>query len=102
MKSLTYACVVFFALIAAAVPSLLSAQTPAPSMAKELAASFQRASTEIIDIAEVMPAEKCGYKPTPEIASFADQLVDVSGLPPRCTDPAKGKKARSAHPVVMA
>ena len=33
MKTLTYACVVFFAVVAAAVPSLLSAQTPAPSLA---------------------------------------------------------------------
>ena len=39
MKTLTYACVAFFAVVAAAVPSLLTAQTPGPSLAKELAAS---------------------------------------------------------------
>ena len=38
MRTLIRACVVFFAVVAAAVPSLLSAQTPAPSLAKELAA----------------------------------------------------------------
>jgi uncharacterized damage-inducible protein DinB len=97
MKTLTYACVVFFAVVAAAVPSLLSAQTPAPSLAKELAASFQRAATEIVDIAEVMPAEKYGFKPTPEISSFGDQLVHVTGITQRFIDTAKGTKTDAAH-----
>src|SRR5437667_11696875 len=102
MKTQTYACAVFLAIVAAAVPSLLSAQTPAPSMAKELAASFQRASTEILDIAEVMPAEKFGYKPTPEIASFGDQLVHVAGITQRFIDHAKGPKTEAAHHGAMA
>jgi len=102
MKTLTYACVVFFAVVAAAVPSLLSAQTPAPSLAKELAASFQRAATEILDVAEVMPAEKYGYKPTPEISSFGDQLVHVAGITQRFIDAAKGTKTEAAHHGAMA
>src|SRR6266849_4993331 len=88
MKTLTYVCVVFLAVVAAAVPSLLSAQAPAPSLAKELAASFQRAATEILDVAEVMPAEKYGYKPTPEISRFGDA--------------AKGTKTDAAHHGAMA
>ena len=102
MKTLTYACVVFFAVVAAAVPSLLSAQTPAPSLAKELAASFQRAATEILDVAEVMPAEKYGYKPTPEVSSFGDQLVHVAGITQRFIDTAKGTKTEAAHQPAMA
>src|SRR5207244_6059356 len=90
MKTLTYACVLFLAVVAAAVPSLLSAQTPAPSLAKELAASFERAATEILDVAEVMPAEIYSYKPTPEISSFGDQLVHVAGITQRFIDTAKG------------
>jgi uncharacterized damage-inducible protein DinB len=101
MKTLTYACVVFFAVIAAAVPSMLSAQTPAPSLAKELAASFQRATTEILDVAEVMPADKYGYKPTPEIATFGDQLVHVAGIAQRFIDTAKGTKTDVAHHGAM-
>ena len=97
MKTLTYACVVFFAVVAAAVPSLLSAQTPAPSLAKELAASFQRAATEILDVAEAMPAEKYGYKPTPEILSFGEQLVHVAGITQRFIDTAKGTKSEAPH-----
>ena len=102
MKTPTYACVVFVAVIAAAVPALLSAQTPAPSLAKELGASFQRAATEILDIAEVMPAEKYAYKPTPEISSFGDQLVHVAGITQRFIDTAKGAKTEAAPHGAMA
>src|SRR6266545_5014786 len=93
MKTLTYVCVVFFAVVAAAVPSLLSAQTPAPSL--------QRAATEILDVAEVMPAEKYGYKPTPEVSSFGDQLVHVAGITQRFIDTAKGTKTEAPHHGAM-
>ena len=92
---------VFFAVVAAAMPTLLSAQTPAPSLAKELAASFQRAATEILDVAEVMPAEKYSFKPTPEISSFGDQLVHVAGITQRFIDAAKGTKTEAAHHGAM-
>src|SRR5205807_8251764 len=101
MKALTSACVVFFAVVAAAAPSLLWAQTPAPSLAKELAANFQRAATEILDVAEVMPAEKYAFKPTPEISSFGDQLVHVAGITQRFIDAAKGTKTEAAHHGAM-
>ena len=102
MKTLTYACVAFFAVLAAAMPSLLSAQTPAPSLAKELAASFQRSATEILDVAEAMPAEKYGFKPTPEVSTFGDQLVHVAGITQRFIDTAKGTKTEAAHHGAMA
>src|SRR5438309_10179449 len=98
MKTLPYACVVFFAVVTAAVPSWLSAQTPAPSLAKELAATFQRAATEIVDVAEVMPADKYGFKPTPEISSFRDQLVHVAGITQRFSRAAKGPQTEAAQP----
>src|ERR1700730_15514039 len=102
MKTLTYACLVFVAVVGIAVPSLLSAQAPTPSPSKELAATFQRAATEILDVAEVMPAEKYAFKPTPEISSFGDQLVHVARLTQRLSGPAKGIKAEAAHPAPMA
>src|SRR5512138_3803603 len=102
MKVLTYATVTFLAVVAAVVPSVLSAQTPAPSLAKELAASFQRAATEILDVAEAMPAEKYGYKPTPEVSSFGEQLVHVAGITQRFIDTAKGTKTEAAHHGAMA
>ena len=97
MKILTYACVAFLVVVAAVVPSSLWAQAPAPSLAKEIAASFQRASTEILDVAEAMPAEKYGYKPTPEISSFGEQLVHVAGITQRFVDAAKGTKTEAPH-----
>jgi uncharacterized damage-inducible protein DinB len=102
MKTLTYTCVVVVLVAAAVAPSLLAAQTPAPSLAKEIAASFQRASTEILDVAEAMPAEKYGYKPTPEISSFGEQLVHVAGITQRFIDAAKGTKTEAAHHGAMA
>ena len=102
MKTLTYVCVAFIAVVATAVPSWLSAQAPAPSLAKELAASFQRAATEILAIAEVMPAEKYGYKPVAEVASFGDQLVHVTGITQRFIDSAKGTKTEAPHHAAMA
>jgi uncharacterized damage-inducible protein DinB len=97
MKLLTCACVAFLVGVAAVVPSSLWAQAPAPSLAKEMAASFQRASTEILDVAEAMPAEKYGYKPTPEISSFGEQLVHVAGITQRFIDTAKGTKTEAPH-----
>ena len=102
MKTLTYACVILVAVVGIAVPSLLSAQAPTPSPSKELAATFQRAAAEILDIAEAMPAEKYGYKPTPEISSFGDQLVHVAGITQRFIDTAKGIKTEAAHHGPMA
>jgi uncharacterized damage-inducible protein DinB len=102
MKTLTYACAVVLTVVAAVVPASLSAQTPTPSLAKELAASFQRATAEILDIADVMPAEKYGYKPTPEIATFGGQLVHVAGIAQRFVDTAKGTKTEAAHHGEMA
>ena len=102
MKVLTCACVAFLVVVAAVVPSSLWAQAPAPSLAKELAASFQRAATEILDVAEVMPAEKYGYKPTPEVSSFGDQLVHVAGITQRFIDTAKGTKTEASHHGAMA
>jgi len=87
----------FLVVVAAVVPPSLLAQAPAPSLAKEIAASFQRASTEILDVAEAMPADKYGYKPTPEISSFGEQLAHVAGITQRFIDTAKGVKTEAPH-----
>ena len=102
MRALPHACVIVVALIATAMPSALWAQTPAPTITSELVAAYQRAATEILDIAEAMPAEKYGYKPTPEVYSFADQLVHLAGIIQRFVDTSKGMKTEAAHPHAMA
>jgi len=85
MKTLTYACVAIVLVIAGAGPSLLSAQTPAPSLAKEIAAG-----------------DKYGYKPTPEMSSFGEQLVHVAGITQRFMDTAKGTKTEAPHHAATA
>ena len=84
------------AAVAIAAPSV-SAQSASPSLVKELVATWQRAATEIVDVAEAMPEEKYGYKPTPEISTFRDQLVHVAGVAQRFIDTAKGTKSEE-HP----
>ena len=102
MRALFHACVAVLAIVVA-VPSLVSAQTPAPSITKEMATLFQRASNDILDVAEAMPAEKYSYKPTPEMSTFGDQLVHVAGIVQRFVDTSKGVKTEAAaHHGAMA
>jgi uncharacterized damage-inducible protein DinB len=99
MKSLISLYVMFIAVTA--TPSLLWAQTPAPSLAKETVASFQRAANELLGVAEAMPAEKYGFKAAPDISSFGDQLVHVAGIVQRFIDTSKGAKTEAAHHGAM-
>jgi uncharacterized damage-inducible protein DinB len=100
MKNIIYACLLFcgaMATVATAAPSVF-AQGPPPSVVKELVATWQRAATDIIDVAEAMPEAKYAYKPTPEMSTFSDQLVHVTGITQRFIDTAKGTKSESGHP----
>ena len=84
------------ATVVVAAPAVL-AQGTSPTMVKELVATWQRAATDLIDVAEAMPEEKYAYKPTPEISTFRDQLVHVTGIAQRFIDSAKGTKSESEH-----
>ena len=99
MKRLIYVCAMFIAVTA--VPSLVWAQTPAPSLAKETLAAFQRAANELLGVAEAMPADKYGFKAAADISSFGDQLVHVAGIVQRFIDTTKGTKTEVAHHGAM-
>jgi uncharacterized damage-inducible protein DinB len=104
MKNVVYACLLFcgaMATVAAAAPSAF-AQGTSPTLVKELVAIWQRASTDIIDVAEAMPEEKYAYKPTPEVSTFREQLVHLAGATQRFIDTAKGTKSESGHPMTKA
>jgi uncharacterized damage-inducible protein DinB len=99
MKNVIYGCLLFFGAmvtVAVAAPSVF-AQGTSPSVVKELVATWQRAATDIIDVAEAMPEAKYAYKPTPEISTFRDQLVHVTGITQRFIDSAKGTKSEPGH-----
>ena len=99
MKHVICACLVFcgaMATVAVAVPPVL-AQGASPTLVKELVAVWQRAATDILDVAEAMPEEKYAYKPVPEVSTFREQLVHVAGATQRFIDTAKGTKSDAAH-----
>ena len=79
MRALLHACVVVL-VIAAATPSFVSAQTPATSITKEMAAGFQRASNDILDVAEAMPAEKFTFKATPAQRDFGGHVMHIAQI----------------------
>jgi len=102
MRAVSYAYLAAVVVIATATPSSLWAQTPTPTIAKEMVAGLQRASNDLIDIAEAMPPEKYGYKPTPEMSIFGDQLTHVAMIVQRFVDTSKGVKTEAAHEHAMA
>jgi uncharacterized damage-inducible protein DinB len=99
MRNVTWASLLFFgAMATVAVPApLVFAQGTSPTLVKELVASWQRATTDLIDVAEAMPEEKYAYKATPEISTFREQLVHVAGTTQRFIDTAKGTKSEAGH-----
>ena len=46
---------------------------------KELTNDWKESAKQLIAMAEAMPAEKYGFKPTPEVRSFGEQVKHVAG-----------------------
>jgi uncharacterized damage-inducible protein DinB len=92
MKNVTCARLLFCGIMVALAASSLFAQGTSPSIAKELVATWQRAATDIIDVAEAMPEEKYDFKPVPEVSTFREQLGHLAGIVQRFMDSAKGVK----------
>src|SRR5260370_35430208 len=100
MKNVIYACLLFcgaMTTVAAAASSAFAQGTP-PTLVKELVAVWQRAAADLIDVAEAMPEEKDAYKPTPEISTFRDQQVHLTGTPQRFMHTRKGIKSARGPP----
>ena len=96
-------CVLSLAVVAClALPATLPAQDQPGAMASALKTVLARYTTNMPGAADSMPADKYGYKPTPEISSFGDQLVHVAGITQRFIDTAKGTKTEAAHHGAMA
>jgi uncharacterized damage-inducible protein DinB len=98
MNKLTYARLLCCGVIAAIAASSLSAQSPAPRLAQELVATWERVASNLIDVADVMPEERYDFKPTPEVRTFREQLVHVAGTVQRFIDTANGTKSESEPP----
>lgn len=92
MRRITYACLLICAMtVLGAAPA--RAQGASTTIVKEMLVVWQRSVTEILDIAEAMPEGKYDFKPTPEVATFRDQLVHLAGIAERYTDTAQGTKS---------
>src|SRR5579862_6542308 len=76
--------VIGLALLATAVPA--AAQTTdgeyydslSPSMAATVKAMYATIRRDLLDAAQSMPAEEYGFKPTPEVRSFAEIVSHVA------------------------
>jgi uncharacterized damage-inducible protein DinB len=93
MNKRTYARLLYCGLITALAASSLAAQTPAPHLAQELVATWERTASNLIDVADAMPEEKYDFKPTPEVRTFREQLVHVASTVQRFIDTANGTKS---------
>lgn len=91
------------ALICAAVPA--AAETPpagavakAGTPADEVLAAWNEAARKIIAMAEDYPEAKYDFKPTPEVRSFAEQILHVAGGNVLFLDAAKTGKFKEEDP----
>ena len=66
----------FLITILAAAAQPLAAQN---AMADELRRQWAASRRQMVQIAEAMPADKYGYRPTPEVRSFGEILNHVAG-----------------------
>jgi len=98
MNTLTYARLLCCGVIAAIAASSLWAQSPAPRLAQELAATWERTAANLIDVADAMPEERYDFKPAPEVRTFREQLVHVAGTVQRFIDTANSTKGESEPP----
>lgn len=65
------------ALICLAGPAVAGAPQPAP--VDEVLAEWNEAARKVIAMAEDYPEAKYDFKPTPEVRSFAEQILHVAG-----------------------
>jgi hypothetical protein len=79
------------------------AQTAAPGSAKpsaleETVAAWNEAARKIVAMAEDFPEAKYDFKPTPEVRSFAEQILHVAGGNVQFLEASKGTKPKEEDP----
>ena len=90
MRRIAYACLLLCAwIVVAAAP----ARAQGTTVVKEMVGVWQRAVTDVLDVAEAMPEAKYDFKPTPEVSTFRDQLVHLAEIAQRWSDAASGTKS---------
>ncbi|MFQ5662980.1 MAG: DinB family protein [Terriglobia bacterium] len=76
-----------------AAQALAQEPTPAGAPAEELLGLWQDTGKKVIDMAEDFPEDNYDYKPTPEVRSFAEQLLHVASANYFFMGATRGEKA---------
>ncbi|MFQ5817257.1 MAG: DinB family protein [Terriglobia bacterium] len=69
-----------------------SAPAPAPGPAAEVLRAWNYVGHKLIAMAEDFPEDKYDYRPTPEVRSFAEQLLHIAGSSYLFIHTARGKQ----------
>lgn len=78
--------------LAQEAPKKEEAPKPAPSASEAVLERWNEAGRKLVAMAEDFPEDKLDYKPTPEVRSFAEQLLHVSAVNYFLADAVKGTK----------
>ena len=86
-------------LVLFALPAMVAVAQEAPAKpqgpAKEVLNSWNNIGGKLVTMAEDWPEEKYDYRPTPEVRTFAEQLLHVAGSSYLFIDTARGKETGS-------
>ena len=86
------------AVMAAAVPSALRAQSN--PFSSQLKSDYHGVRDYLIRAAEKMPPEKYGFKPSPDVRTFAQQIAHVADDQYNLCAPAKGEVRKAAYRAI--
>jgi len=90
MRRSLYLVAFLFVFAVCAFPARAQQVVPGPSEA--LARLWNEVGGKVIEMAEDFPEEKYDFKPTPEVRSFAEQMLHVAGGNYLFMDLAQGKR----------
>ncbi len=96
--AVTVALSICFALPAAAETPPAGTAAKAGTPAEEVLAAWNEAARKVIAMAEDYPEAKYDFKPTPEVRSFAEQILHVAGGNMLFLDAARTGKFTEADP----
>ena len=87
------------AVLLAAAPAARAADTTTkPSLANEVIDIWNEEAKNLIGMAEDFPEAKFDYKPTPEVRTFAEQILHAAGANNAFVEVAKGNKPKFEDP----
>ena len=98
MKRVYFAGALLLAVALIALPAMAQtdakkeAPKPFPGPAADAIAQWNEIGRKLIAMAEDFPEDKYDYKPTPDVRSFAEQLLHVAGVNMMYVAAAKGEK----------